>query len=101
MTTAVVMAVVTMSSRRPNSIITRVPIPISAAMPTDVKGKLQRYARHSAKLTSVALRRAIPADTLWTRVSLNTNVVATTAHIPPRRSEDSLTNHDSAYVEIR
>jgi hypothetical protein len=38
---AVLMPVVTMSSRRPNIIIVTVPIPVNAAMPTGVKGKNQ------------------------------------------------------------
>jgi hypothetical protein len=38
---AVVMPVLTMSSRRPNIIIITVPIPVNAGMPTGVKGKNQ------------------------------------------------------------
>jgi hypothetical protein len=35
------------------------------------------------------------------RVSLKTNTVATTAHIPPKKSEDSSTNRDRVCVIIK
>ena len=61
-TTVVVMPVVTMSSRRCNSAITSVPMPRRIAKPTGLSGKIKRYGKHNAKLTQVAISRAIPAD---------------------------------------
>src|SRR6516162_5851038 len=67
-TTAVVIPVVTMSSRRPNTALISVLMPSSAARPTGVNGKIRRYGKHSAKLTQVAIRRAIPEDRARARV---------------------------------
>jgi len=94
-TTAVVIPVVTMSSRRPNAAMTSVPMPSSAAKPNAVNGKIKRYGRQSAKLTQVAISLAIPADRARARVSLNTKTTATTAHIPPRKPEAWSTNRES------
>jgi hypothetical protein len=49
----------------------------------------------------VAIKRAIPADKLSTRVSLKTNSVATTAHIPPWKSEALSTNRERRWVMIQ
>ena len=87
MTTVVVIPVVTMSSRRCNSAITSVPMPSRIARPIGVNGKSKRYGKHNAKLTQVAISRAIPAERAWSRVSLKTKMTATTAHIPPRKLE--------------
>jgi len=69
-----------MSSRRRNSAITSVPMPSRIARPTGVNGKSKRYGKHNAKLTHVAISRAIPAESACARVSLKTKTTATTAH---------------------
>src|SRR5215469_6543431 len=101
MTTTVVIPVVTMSSRRSNSIIANVPIPINSAIPASVNEKNQRYSRHNAKLTLVAIKRATPADQLSSRVVRNTNTAATAAHIPPNKSESLLITDIRAWVMIQ
>jgi hypothetical protein len=57
--------------------------------------EINRYDKHSAKLTQVAISRAIPADRALARVSLKTKTTATAAHIPPRKSDSWSTNPES------
>src|SRR5438552_18322383 len=85
-TTIVVMVVVTMSPRRLSRIIIKVPRATSTRMLIGWGGRSDRYNRHNAKLTLVAMRRAAPAEKLCVLVSRNTNAVATAAHMPPSRS---------------
>lgn len=61
--TVVVIPVVMMSSDRPSRIIAIVPRAITTAIPTPVTGKINTHARHSAKVTHVAMSR--PSETPW------------------------------------
>jgi hypothetical protein len=80
-TTAVVIAVTTISPERSNHIVAIVPIAIRIAMPTADGCNNARKAEQSTTLIRVPVRRDIPADMLWLRVSLYTKAAEITAHM--------------------
>ena len=75
-----------------------VPTTSNIAMPSGLAGNSKRYGSESAKLTLVAIRRAKPAETLPSSVSLSTKIAAMAAHMPPRRSSARPTNCASPVV---
>ena len=99
-TTAVVMAVVTMSSERPIRPKMTVPIQITAAIPKTLNGKIRKYKKQSAKLRTVASVRDMAARSLWRVLYQNTKIVATTAHIPPSRSLSRDTEYSRARMLV-